>query len=105
MDAVCLLHLGVFTAYVTASLILAGANLVDSPGSPWPGLVAVAGFVVAAVAAGWGTRRELPRHPLVAVLLLVDAVVIAIGAAVAAWQGVDGDARYFVIALLAVAMG
>ena len=46
MDAACLLHLGVFTAYITASLILAGANLVDSPGSPWPGLVAVAGFIV-----------------------------------------------------------
>ncbi len=105
MDAACLLHLGVFTAYVTASLILAGANLVDSPGSPWPGLVAVAGFIVAAIAAGWVTRRELPRHHLVAVLLLVDAGVIAIGAAVAAWQGVDGDAKYVVIALLAVAMG
>ena len=49
MDAACLLHLGVFTAYITASLILAGANLVDTPGSPWPGLVAVAGFIVGAI--------------------------------------------------------
>ena len=106
MDAACLLHLGVFTAYVTASLILAGANLVDSPGSPWPGLVAVAGFVVGAVAAGWLARRELRRHRRVAALLLVDAAFIAAGAAVAAWQGIDADdGRYAVIALLAIAMG
>jgi Na+/proline symporter len=51
MDAAFLLHLGVFTAYVTASLIIAGANLVDSPGSPWPGLTAVAGFIGAAIVA------------------------------------------------------
>ena len=105
MDAACLLHLGVFTAYITASLILAGANLVDSPGSPWPGLVAVAGFVVAAIAAGWLVRRPGPRHRLVEAVLLVEAAFIAAGAAVAAWQGVDGDARYVVIALLAIAMG
>jgi uncharacterized membrane protein YoaK (UPF0700 family) len=106
MDAACLLHLGVFTAYVTASLILAGANLVDSPGSPVPGLVAVAGFVVGAVAGGWLARREMHRHRLVAMLLLVDAAVIAVGAAVAAVQGIDTRAsRYPVIALLAIAMG
>ena len=105
MDAACLLHLGVFTAYITASLILAGANLVDSPGSPWPGLVAVAGFVVAAIAAGWLVRRPGPSHRLVEAVLLVEAAFIAAGAAVAAWQGVDGDARYVVIALLAIAMG
>ncbi len=106
MDAACLLHLGVFTAYVTASLILAGANLVDTPGSPVPGLVAVAGFVVGAVAGGWLSRRELRRHRRVAALLLVDAAFIATGAAVAAWQGIDAhEGRYAVIALLAIAMG
>ena len=106
MDAACLLHLGVFTAYVTASLIVAGANLVDTPGSPIPGIVAVAGFVVGAVAGGWLARREIHRHRLVALLLLVDATLIAAGAAVAAVQGIDTrPSRYPVIALLAVAMG
>lgn len=106
MDAACLLHLGVFTAYVTASLILAGANLVDSPGSPVPGLVAVAGFIAGAIAAGWLTRRELPRHRRVGVVLATDAVLIAAGAVVAAWSGIDDrPSRYAVIALLAVAMG
>ena len=106
MDAACLLHLGIFTAYITASLILAGANLVDTPGSPWPGLVAVAGFIVAAIAAGWVTRRAvLSRQHLVTLLLLVDATVIAAGAVVAASAGIDGAAKYVVIALLAVAMG
>jgi uncharacterized membrane protein YoaK (UPF0700 family) len=105
MDAVCLIHLGVFTAYVTASLIIAGANLVDHPGSPWPGLTAVAGFVVGAILAGWLTRREGGRHQLVSQVLVVEAVVIGIGAAVAAVSGVDGDARYVVIALLGLAMG
>ena len=36
IDAACLLHLGVFTAYVTGSFILFGAHLVGIPGSPWP---------------------------------------------------------------------
>ncbi len=106
MDAACLLHLGVFTAYITASLILAGANLVSSPGSAWPGLVAVAGFVVGAIAGGWLARRELGRHRRVAFLLLVDAAFIAAGAAVAAWLGIGvHDGKYVVIALLGIAMG
>jgi uncharacterized membrane protein YoaK (UPF0700 family) len=105
MDAACLLHLGVFTAYITASLIIAGANLVDAPGSPWPGLTAVAGFVLGAVLAGWLTRREGGRHQVVANLLLVEAVVTAIGAAVALVWGIDDGARYVVIAVLAIAMG
>jgi len=105
MDAACLLHLGVFTAYVTASLIIAGANLVDTPGSPWPGLTAVAGFVVGAIAAGWLTRREGGRHQLVEAMLLVEAVIIAIGAVVAAVWGIHDGSRYVVIAILGVAMG
>jgi uncharacterized membrane protein YoaK (UPF0700 family) len=106
MDAACLLHLGVFTAYITASLILAGANLVDSPGSPWPGLVAVGGFVVGAVMGGWLARREMGRHQRVAFLLVVDAAFVAAGAVVAATAGIGSDdGKYVVIALLAVAMG
>jgi uncharacterized membrane protein YoaK (UPF0700 family) len=106
MDAACLLHLGVFTAYITASLILAGANLVDSPGSPWPGLVAVAGFIVGAIVAEWLTRRAGGRHRVVERVLLVEAALIAAGAAVAAWQGIEtSSSKYVVIALLAMAMG
>ena len=106
MDAACLLHLGVFTAYITASLILAGANLVDSPGSPWPGLVAVAGFIVGAIIAEWLTRRAGGRHQVVERVLLVEAALIAAGAAVAAWQGIEtSSSKYVVIALLAMAMG
>ena len=106
MDAACLLHLGVFTAYITASLILAGAGLVSKAGSAWPGLVAVAGFVVGAVAGGWLARLELGRHRRVAFLLLVDAAFIAAGAVVAGTVGIGThDGKYVVIALLAIAMG
>src|SRR4051794_11723829 len=106
MDAACLLHLGVFTAYVTASLILAGAGLVDAGGSPWPGVFAVVGFVIGSVAGGWLARRELERHRRVAFLILVDAAFIAVGAAVAATAGIETNSgKYLVIALLAVAMG
>ena len=78
----------------------------DTPGSAWPGLVAVAGFVVGAVAGGWLARLELGRHRRVAFLLLVDAAFIAAGAVVAATVGIGThDGKYVVIALLAIAMG
>ena len=48
-DGRCLLHLGVFTAYLTASRILLGAHLVGIPGSPVPSAVAVVAFVTGAV--------------------------------------------------------
>lgn len=106
MDAACLLHLGVFTAYITASLIIAGAGLVATAGSAAPGLVAFAGFVVGAVGGGWLARRELGRHRRVAFLLLVDAALIGAGAGVAAWQGIGvHEGKYVVIALLGIAMG
>ena len=105
MDAACLLHLGVFTAYITASLILAGAGLVSKAGSAWPGLVAVAGFIVGAVAGGWLARLELGRHRRVVFPLLVDAVFIAAGAVVVGTVGIGThNGRYVVIALLAIAM-
>ena len=93
MDAACLLHLGVFTAYITASLILAGANLVDSPGSPWPGLVAVAGFIVGAIVAEWLTRRAGGRHQVVERVLLVEAASDRRGCG---GRGVAGDRDEFV---------
>jgi uncharacterized membrane protein YoaK (UPF0700 family) len=106
MDAACLIHLGVFTAYITASIVLAGANLVDRPGSPIPGLIAVAGFVIGAIAGGWLTRREVRRHRLVATVLWIEAATVALGAAVAGFAGLDTHAsRYVVIAILAAAMG
>jgi uncharacterized membrane protein YoaK (UPF0700 family) len=106
MDAACLLHLGVFTAYITASLILAGAQLVEPSGSAVPGLVAVGGFVVGAVAGSWLTRRLAQRHHRISALLLIDAALIGAGAVVAAWVGISADdGKYAVIALLAIAMG
>jgi uncharacterized membrane protein YoaK (UPF0700 family) len=106
IDAACLLHLGVFTAYLTGSLILFGAHLVGASGSPLPSAVAVGSFVVGAAIGARLLRAAAPdRRPVAAVLGLVAAVVLA-GAIAAAVLGIDEHPGDLVtIALLALAMG
>ena len=106
VDAASLLHLGVFTAYMTGSLVLFGAHLVGTPGSPWPSAGALAAFVGGLVVGALLVRRTAGRHRLVGDVLVLVALVVAVAAGLAAWRGVDSDGgRYLVTAVLAVGMG
>ena len=106
VDAACLLHLGVFTAYITGSLIVFAGQLVGADSSAWPSTTAIAAFLVGAFAGARLVRREAPTHRLFAGNLVLVAAVVTAGTLVAAVVGIDDDAgRYATIALLAVAMG
>jgi len=112
IDAACLLHLGVFTAYVTGSLILFGAHLTGTPGSPLPNACAVLSFMIGAFAGARVLRRKpVGRSELVAPLAL-DAVLVLAAAGAAATLGIDSDpgsfsqlGTYVTIGILALAMG
>ncbi len=106
VDAASLLHLGVFTAYMTGSLVLFGAHLVGTPGSPWPSGVAIAAFVAGLVVGAVLIRRRAGRHRLTGDVLVVVAAIVAVAAGLAAGLGVDTDGgRYPVTAVLALGMG
>ena len=106
VDAACLLHLGVFTAYITGSLIVFAGQLVGADSSAWPSTTAIAAFLVGAFAGARLVRREAPTHRLFAGNLVLVAAVVTAGTLVAAVVGIDDDAgRYATIALLTVAMG
>jgi uncharacterized membrane protein YoaK (UPF0700 family) len=118
IDAACLLHLGVFTAYLTGSFILFGAHLVGLPGSPLPSAIAIAGFVVGSFVGGRLIRRTCPRHRLLGDILVLEALVVLAGAVIAAAfhvgdeQGAidlvrpdTGTGAHATIGVLALAMG
>jgi uncharacterized membrane protein YoaK (UPF0700 family)/ketosteroid isomerase-like protein len=106
IDAACLLHLGVFTAYITGALIVFAGQLVGADSSAWPAATAIVAFLVGAFAGARLVRREAPTHHLFAGNLLLVAAVVAAGALIAAVVGIDDDAgSYPTIALLAIAMG
>lgn len=112
IDAACLLHLGVFTAYITGSLILFGAHLTGTPGSPLPNACAVVAFITGAFAGARVLRRDpVGRSELVAPLV-IDAVLVLVAAAAAGTLGIDSDpgaysqlGTYVTIGILALAMG
>lgn len=106
IDAVCLLHLGVFTAYLTGSLILFGAHLVGVPGSAVDSATAVAGFVAGAAAGASLLRFRPSERRLPPAVLGIAAAVVVVAAGLAAVLGIDerpGD--LVAIAVLALAMG
>jgi hypothetical protein len=118
IDAACLLHLGVFTAYLTGSFILFGAHLVGLPGSPVPSAIAIGGFVVGSFVGSRLIRRTCPRHRLLGDILLLEAAVVAAAAVLAAVLHVGeqrsafdlvspdtGAAAHATIGVLALAMG
>ncbi len=106
IDAVCILHLGVFTAYITGSLIVFAGQFVGADTSAWPATTAILGFVGGAVAGARFTSLAAPTHRLFCGGLLVVAALIGAAAVVSATLGLDdGNGTYPTIAALAVAMG
>jgi uncharacterized membrane protein YoaK (UPF0700 family) len=106
IDAVSLLTLHVFTAYVTGSMILFGTHLAGVPGSVWPSAVAIVSFALGALLGARLVKRPLGTHRLHGDVLVVDALLV-LGAAIAAARGgSDGDLdSYAIITALALAMG
>ncbi len=112
IDAACLLHLGVFTAYITGSLILFGAHLTGVPGSPLPNACAVLSFMIGAFAGARVLRRDPVGRSELVVPLGLEAVLVLVAAVVAGTMGIDIDPKsytlvgtYLTIAILALAMG
>ena len=104
LDAISLLHLGTFTGYVTGTVILVGVHLAGGAELAWPGLVALAGFVLGGVGGGRLVRRRRPPPRLVGEVLLASAALVALAAAVEA-VAPDLGRHFTVIAVLAFAMG
>jgi uncharacterized membrane protein YoaK (UPF0700 family) len=106
IDAVCLLHLGVFTAYITGSLIVFAGQFVGAATSAWPSTIAILGFVAGAVVGARVVNRAAPTHLLFTGGLLLVAALVAAGAVAAAVTGLDDDAgTYTTIGVLAFSMG
>ena len=104
LDAISLLHLGTFTGYMTGTVILVGVHLAGAAELAWPGLVALAGFVLGAIGGGRLVRRRHPPPKLVGEVLLASATLVALAAAVDA-TAPDLGRPVVVIAVLAFAMG
>jgi uncharacterized membrane protein YoaK (UPF0700 family) len=114
IDAICLLHLKVFTAYMTGTLILIGIHLGESKPLDLPPLIALASFGCGATLGGRLTRHgfgssAIPAavrirklaHALTLVTLLVLGAVLLAGFADVAVPAV----HYGAIVLLGLAMG
>ena len=104
LDAISLLHLKTFTGYMTGTVILTGIHFAGGADLAWPGLVALSAFFLGAIGGGRLVRRHHPPPKLVGEVLLGTAVLVAVAAGV---DGVasDPNARFAVIAVLAIAMG
>ncbi|MET8546355.1 YoaK family protein [Kitasatospora sp. NPDC004799] len=114
IDAVSYLGLGhVFTANMTGNVVVIAFALAGAPGFSVTGSVtSLAAFLLGAALAGrLATRNTGPgtsgaRQPRrLRTAFLLEAALYGAAAVVAFARGVDGLAQYWVIALLALAMG
>ncbi|WP_339823706.1 YoaK family protein [uncultured Parasphingorhabdus sp.] len=113
VDAISVLGLGkVFTANMTGNIVFLGFAVADAPGfSVAPYLLAIACFLIGAVAAGLAgsrlkpgpLRRWLNLSAVIEAALLWIAAAVAIGFDVAAQE--TKIQLYAIIALTAIAMG
>jgi uncharacterized membrane protein YoaK (UPF0700 family) len=106
IDAVSILHFQTFTAFVTGTIILFGAEIVgQAHAGPAKGVVIVA-FFAGAIVGGRLMRRRLPAERLLAHSLLITAALISAAALVLATLGSDQQPiRLAAIGLIAFAMG
>lgn len=111
IDAICLLHLDVFTAYMTGTLILIGIHLGGSSPLAVPGLVALSCFGIGATLGGRLIRHHPGTTPMdrvrkLAHLLTIDTALIVTATVVAARSDLhEPAAHYLCIAIIAIAMG
>jgi uncharacterized membrane protein YoaK (UPF0700 family) len=106
IDAVSILHFHTFTAFVTGTMILFGAEIVGQAHAGLAKGVVIVAFFAGAIAGGRLMRRHLPAERLLAHSLAITAVLIGIAAFVIAILGMDRQpVRLAAVGLIAFAMG
>jgi uncharacterized membrane protein YoaK (UPF0700 family) len=110
VDAGSYLGLGhVFTANMTGNVVLLGFGIAGAAGLPvLAPLVSLAAFFIGAGLGGWlGTRSTADREPSLTRALVLETLLIACAAVVAAAANVTPGrfSAYTMIALLALALG
>lgn len=106
VEAICLGHLGgVFAAYVTGTLILAGVHLgTGGLSALTPYGVAFAGFVLGSLLGGRLTRAGATRGRAYTRMLLVEGLALALAAVFHGVAGGSESSDALTLSLLAVAM-
>jgi uncharacterized membrane protein YoaK (UPF0700 family) len=106
IDAVSILHFHTFTAFVTGTIILFGAEIVGQAHAGLAKGVVIVAFFAGAIVGGRLMRRHLPPARLLAHSLFVTAALVAIAAVVIATFGIDQQPiRLAAVGLVAFAMG
>jgi uncharacterized membrane protein YoaK (UPF0700 family) len=111
IDAICLLHLGVFTAYMTGTLILIGVHLGGASPVALPGIIALCCFGLGGTLGGrlirlHSTPATISHVRKLAYLLTLDTLMILTATILAACYDLREPAvHYICIALIATAMG
>jgi uncharacterized membrane protein YoaK (UPF0700 family) len=107
IDAICVLHLGVFAAYMTGTIVLVGLRFSSATKAPpTGGLIALACFALGAIIGGRIVRRRLPRNRLLADALVIVAGMVTVASLMTAFGDITDPTTHFIaIAILATAMG
>jgi uncharacterized membrane protein YoaK (UPF0700 family) len=110
IDAICLVHLKVFTAYMTGTLILIGTHLGQATPVALPSIIALAAFGIGAVLGGrlirLGNRTDTGHLSMLARILTLVTLLVIGATALATFYDVTQDMpHYIIIGVLGIAMG
>jgi uncharacterized membrane protein YoaK (UPF0700 family) len=106
IDAVSILHFHAFTAFVTGTIILLGAEIVGQAHAGATKALVLAAFVAGALFGARLMRRHLPTERLLAHLLHVAAGLVGFAALVIGAAGSEQPPiRWVAVGLVAFAMG
>jgi uncharacterized membrane protein YoaK (UPF0700 family) len=106
IDAVSILHFHAFTAFVTGTIVLLGAEIVGQAQAGLAKAIVVAAFFVGAIVGGRLMRRHLSTERLLADSLYVAATLVGLAALmIGVLDSEQPPVRWTTIGLLAFAMG
>ena len=106
IDAVSILHFGAFTAFVTGTIILLGAEIVGQAHAGATKAIVLVAYFGGAILGGRLMRRRKAAERLLAESLFVTVALLLVAALVIATLGIETPpSRWAAVALVAVAMG
>jgi uncharacterized membrane protein YoaK (UPF0700 family) len=106
IDAVSILHFGAFTAFVTGTIILLGAEMVGEAHADATKAIVLVAYLGGAILGGRLMRRQKAAERLLAESLIVTvALLLAAALVIAALDSEAPPFRWVAVALVAVAMG